>query len=43
MDLRKIFTANLRRLRNAKNLLQNDLAYEAEITVIGEGTEKMAS
>jgi transcriptional regulator with XRE-family HTH domain len=32
MDLRETFAANLRRLRNAKNLSQDDLAYEAEIS-----------
>lgn len=32
MDLRDIFAANLRRLRNAKGLSQDDLAYEAEIS-----------
>jgi transcriptional regulator with XRE-family HTH domain len=29
MDLRETFAANLRRLRNARNLSQDDLAYEA--------------
>ena len=29
MDLRDLFAANLRRLRNAKGLSQEDLAYEA--------------
>jgi transcriptional regulator with XRE-family HTH domain len=32
MDLRETFAANLRRLRNAKGLSQDDLAYEAEIS-----------
>jgi transcriptional regulator with XRE-family HTH domain len=32
MDLRDIFAANLRRLRNAKGLSQDDLAYEAEMS-----------
>ena len=32
MDLREVFAANLRRLRHAKNLSQDDLAYEAEIS-----------
>ena len=32
MDLRDIFAANLRRLRHAKGLAQDDLAYEAEIS-----------
>ena len=32
MDLRDIFATNLRRLRNAKGLSQDDLAYEAEIS-----------
>ena len=32
MDLREVFAANLRRLRNAKELSQDDLAYEAEIS-----------
>ncbi len=30
MDLRQVFVANLRRLRHAKGLSQEDLAYEAE-------------
>jgi ribosome-binding protein aMBF1 (putative translation factor) len=30
--LREIFATNLRRLRNAKGLSQDDLAYEAEIS-----------
>jgi transcriptional regulator with XRE-family HTH domain len=29
MDLREIFAANLRRLRNARGLSQDDLAYDA--------------
>ncbi len=32
MDLRETFATNLRRLRNAKGLSQDDLAYEAEIS-----------
>lgn len=32
MDLRDVFAANLRRLRNAKRLAQDDLAYEAEVS-----------
>jgi transcriptional regulator with XRE-family HTH domain len=32
MDLRQAFAANLRRLRHAKGLSQDDLAYEAEIS-----------
>ena len=32
MDLREIFATNLRRLRNAKGLSQDDLAYEAKIS-----------
>jgi transcriptional regulator with XRE-family HTH domain len=32
MDLRDVFAANLRRLRHAKGLSQDDLAYEAEIS-----------
>jgi transcriptional regulator with XRE-family HTH domain len=32
MDLRDVFAANLRRLRNAKGLSQDDLAYEAEVS-----------
>lgn len=32
MDLREIFATNLRRLRNAKGLSQDDLAHEAEIS-----------
>jgi transcriptional regulator with XRE-family HTH domain len=31
MDLREVFAANLRRLRHAKGLSQDDLAYEAEV------------
>lgn len=31
MDLRDLFTANLRRLRNAKGMSQDDLAYEAGV------------
>jgi transcriptional regulator with XRE-family HTH domain len=32
MDLRDIFAANLRRLRNAKGMSQDDVAYEAEMS-----------
>jgi len=32
MDLREIFAFNLRRLRNAKGMSQDDLAYEAEVS-----------
>ena len=32
MDLREVFATNLRRLRNAKGLSQDDLAYEADIS-----------
>jgi transcriptional regulator with XRE-family HTH domain len=32
MDLREVFAANLRRLRHAKGLSQDDLAYEAEMS-----------
>ena len=32
MDLREVFTTNLRRLRHAKGLSQDDLAYEAEVS-----------
>jgi transcriptional regulator with XRE-family HTH domain len=32
MDLRDIFAGNLRRLRHAKGLSQDDLAYEAQIS-----------
>ena len=31
MDLRQVFAANLRRLRHAKGLSQEELAYEAEV------------
>ena len=31
MDLRQIFAANLRRLRHAKGLSQENLAYEADV------------
>jgi transcriptional regulator with XRE-family HTH domain len=31
MDLRQVFAFNLRRLRHAKGLSQEDLAYEAEV------------
>jgi transcriptional regulator with XRE-family HTH domain len=31
MDLRQVFAANLRRLRNAKGLSQEDLAYAADV------------
>ena len=31
MDIRHVFAANLRRLRNAKKLTQEELAFEAEI------------
>jgi transcriptional regulator with XRE-family HTH domain len=31
MDLRQVFAANLRRLRYAKGLFQEDLAYEANV------------
>jgi len=31
MDLRQVFAANLRRLRHAKALSQEDLAYEAGV------------
>jgi transcriptional regulator with XRE-family HTH domain len=31
MDLREVFAINLRRLRHAKGLSQDDLAYEAEV------------
>ena len=34
MDLREVFAGNLRRLRHAKKLSQDDLAYEAEISRI---------
>jgi transcriptional regulator with XRE-family HTH domain len=32
MDLRDVFAANVRRLRHAKGLSQDDLAYEADIS-----------
>jgi transcriptional regulator with XRE-family HTH domain len=32
MDLREVFAANLRRLRNARGLSQDDLAYESEVS-----------
>ncbi len=32
MDLRDVFATNLRRLRNARKLSQDDLAYEAEVS-----------
>jgi transcriptional regulator with XRE-family HTH domain len=32
MDLREIFPSNLRRLRNANGLSQEDLAYDAKIS-----------
>ncbi len=32
MDLREVFASNLRRLRHAKGLSQDNLAYEAEIS-----------
>ena len=32
MDLRDVFAANLRRLRNERGLAQDDLAYEAEVS-----------
>jgi transcriptional regulator with XRE-family HTH domain len=32
MDLRDVFAANLRRVRNAKGLAQDDLAYEANVS-----------
>jgi transcriptional regulator with XRE-family HTH domain len=32
MDLRDVFAANLRRMRHAKGLSQDDLAYEAEVS-----------
>ena len=31
MDLRQVFAINLRRLRHAKGLSQEDLAYEADV------------
>lgn len=32
MDLREVFATNLRRLRHAKGLSQDELAYEAEVS-----------
>jgi transcriptional regulator with XRE-family HTH domain len=32
MDLREVFATNLRRIRNAKGLSQDALAYEAEVS-----------
>jgi transcriptional regulator with XRE-family HTH domain len=32
MDLREVFATNLRRLRNARGLSQDVLAYEAEVS-----------
>jgi len=32
MDLREVFATNLRRLRHAKRLSQDDLAYEAQVS-----------
>jgi len=32
MDLRDVFATNLRRLRHAKGLSQDDFAYEAEVS-----------
>ena len=32
MDLREVFATNLRRLRNARGLSQDDLAYEAQVS-----------
>jgi predicted transcriptional regulator len=32
MDLREVFATNLRRLRHAKGLSQDDLAYDAEVS-----------
>jgi transcriptional regulator with XRE-family HTH domain len=32
MDLRGVFATNLRRLRNARGLSQDELAYEAEVS-----------
>lgn len=32
MDLRDVFAANLRQLRNAKGISQDDLAYEANVS-----------
>jgi len=32
MDLREVFAANLRRLRNAKGVSQDELAHEAKVS-----------
>lgn len=32
MDLREVFAVNLRRLRNAKGVSQDELAYEANVS-----------
>ena len=32
MDLREVFAANLRRLRNAKGVSQDELAHEANVS-----------
>jgi transcriptional regulator with XRE-family HTH domain len=32
MDLREVFAANLRRLRNARGVSQDELAYEAHVS-----------
>ena len=32
MDLREVFAGNLRRVRHAKGMSQDDLAYEAQIS-----------
>ena len=32
MDLREVFAANLRRLRNAKGVSRDELAYEANVS-----------
>ena len=32
MDLRDVFATNLRRLRHAKGMSQDELAYEAEVS-----------
>jgi len=32
MDLREVFAANLRRLRNARGVSQDELAYEANVS-----------
>ena len=32
MDLREVFAANLRRLRNAKGVSQDELAYDANVS-----------